>query len=118
MKTLYRKDNIYIFFINCSFFCCCIYIFNIFTYFTIGETIEEVTRRLGKKKVHVGNRGYEVLFYNKFSKRNELFEFRFVDGKLSSISRPSTNTLPTNNVWMAFKLLEMKDVLESLKKIR
>ena len=90
----------------------------VFTYFTIGETIEEVTRRLGKKKVHVGNRGYEVLFYNKFSKRNELFEFRFVDGKLSSISRPSTNTLPTNNVWMAFKLLEMKDVLESLKKIR
>lgn len=90
----------------------------VFTYFEIGESIEAVTRRLGKKKVHVSNRGYEVVFFNKFSKRNEVFELCFINGKLSSISRPSTNTLPTNNVWMAFQLLELKDILDSLKKIR
>lgn len=90
----------------------------VFTYFTIGESIEEVTRRLGKKKVHVSNRGYEVIFFNKFSKRNEVFELCFINGKLSSINRPSTNTLPTNNVWMAFQLLELKDILENMKKIR
>lgn len=90
----------------------------VFTYFTIGESIEDVTRRLGKKKVHVTNRGYEVIFFNKFYKRNEVFELCFFYGKLSSISRPSTNTLPTNNVWMAFQLLELKDILDNLKKIR
>lgn len=90
----------------------------VFTYFEIGESIEDVTRRLGKKKVHVSNRGYEVVFFNKFSKRNEVFELCFINGKLSSISRPSINTLPTNNVWMAFQLLELKDILDSLKKIR
>ena len=90
----------------------------VFTYFPIGESIEDVTRRLGKKKVHVSNRGYEVVFFNKFSQKNEVFEFCFINGKLSSIGRPSTNTLPTNNVWMAFQLLELKDILDNLKKIR
>ena len=90
----------------------------VFTYFTIGESVEDVTRRLGKKKVHVSNRGYEVVFFNKFSKKNEVFELCFINGKLSSISRPSTNSLPTNNVWMAFQLLELKDILDNLKKIR
>ena len=90
----------------------------VFTYFTIGESIEDVTRRLGKKKVHVSNRGYEVVFFNKFSKKDEVFELCFINGKLSSIGRPSTNTLPTNNVWMAFQLLELKDILDNLKKIR
>ena len=90
----------------------------VFTYFEIGESIEDVTRRLGKKKVHISNRGYEVVFFNKFSKKNEVFELCFINGKLSSISRPSTNTLPTNNVWMAFQLLELKDILDNLKKIR
>lgn len=89
----------------------------VFIYFPVGESIEKVTQRLGKKKVHVTNRGYEVLFFNKFSKKNEVFELCFIDGKLASISRPSTNSLPTNNVWMAFQLLELKDVLEDLKKI-
>lgn len=59
----------------------------VFTYFTIGESVEDVTRRLGKKKVHVSNRGYEVVFFNKFSKKNEVFELCFINGKLSSISR-------------------------------
>ena len=85
----------------------------VFTYFTIGESVEDVTRRLGKKKVHVSNRGYEVVFFNKFSKKNEVFELCFINGKLSS-----TNTLPTNNVWMAFQLLELKDILDNLEKIR
>lgn len=89
----------------------------VFTYFKIGESIEEVTLRLGKKKVHVSNRGYEVIFFNKFSKKDEVFELCFINGKLSSIGRPSTNTLPTNNVWMAFQLLELKDILDNLKKI-
>ena len=87
----------------------------VFNYFTIGDSIEEVTRRLGKKKVYVTDRGYKVVFFNKFSKRNEVFELCFINGKLSSISRPSTNTFPTNNVRMAFQLLELKEVLDNLK---
>lgn len=89
----------------------------VYTYFTIGESIEEVTQRLGKKKVHVTDRGYHVAFYNKYTQQNEIFELCFIDGRLSSISRPSTNSLPTNNVWMAFQLLELKDVIDNLKKI-
>ena len=51
------------------------------------------------------------------AKKDEVFELCFINGKLSSIGRPSTNTLPTNNVWMAFQLLELKDILDNLKKI-
>ena len=33
---------------------------------------------------------YQVAFFNKFSKKNEVFSFKIWDGKVSRISRPST----------------------------
>ena len=84
-------------------------------YFSIGDSIEYVTKRLGNKKIHVYESGYKVPFYNKFSKKNEIIDLKFIDGKLCSISRPSTNTLPTNNLWTAFQLLKLEDSLKDLK---
>lgn len=97
----------------------------VFSYFRIGESIESVTKRLGYKKVHVTPRGYEVSFYNSFRKKNEIFEFTFMFGKLSSMSRASTNTLPTNDIWLAFNIMpfikQMKDleiIINKLRKIK
>lgn len=87
----------------------------VFSYFRIGEPIESVTKRLGNKKVHITPRGYEVPFYNSFRKKKELFEFTFMDGKLSSMSRASTNTLPTNDVWLAFNIMPFKDQMKNLE---
>lgn len=86
-----------------------------FYYFRIGEPIESVTKRLGNKKVHITPRGYEVPFYNSFRKKKELFEFTFMDGKLSSMSRASTNTLPTNDVWLAFNIMPFKNQMKNLE---
>lgn len=94
----------------------------VFSYFRIGESIESVTKRLGNKKVHVTPRGYEVPFYNSFRKKNEIFEFTFMLGKLSSMSRASTNTLPTNDIWLAFNIMpfikQMKDLEIPINKLR
>lgn len=87
----------------------------VFYYFRIGEPIESVTKRLGNKKVHITPRGYEVPFYNSFRKKKELFEFTFMDGKLSSMSRASTNTLPTNEVWLAFNIMPFKNQMKNLE---
>ena len=87
----------------------------VFYYFRIGESIESVTKRLGNKKVHITSRGYEVPFYNSFRKENEIFEFTFMDGKLSSMGRASTNTLPTNDVWLAFKIMPLKEQMNNLE---
>lgn len=87
----------------------------VFCYFRIGESIESVTKRLGNKKVHITPRGYEVPFYNSFKKRNEIIEFTFMDAKLSSISRASTNTLPTNDVWLAFNIMPLKEQMNNLE---
>ena len=87
----------------------------VFYYFRIGEPIESVTKRLGNKKVHITPRGYEVPFYNSFRKKKELFEFTFMDGKLSSMSRASTNTLPTNDVWLAFNIMPFKNQMKNLE---
>ena len=87
----------------------------VFYYFRIGEPIESVTKRLGNKKVHITPRGYEVPFYNSFRKEKELFEFTFMDGKLSSMSRASTNTLPTNDVWLAFNIMPFKNQMKNLE---
>lgn len=87
----------------------------VFYYFRIGEPIESVTKRLGNKKVHITQRGYEVPFYNSFRKKKELFEFTFMDGKLSSMSRASTNTLPTNDVWLAFNIMPFKNQMKNLE---
>lgn len=87
----------------------------VFYYFRIGEPIESVTKRLGNKKVHITPRGYEIPFYNSFRKKKELFEFTFMDGKLSSMSRASTNTLPTNDVWLAFNIMPFKNQMKNLE---
>ena len=87
----------------------------VLSYFKIGESIESVTKRLGNKKVHVTPRGYEVSFYNSFRKKNEIFEFTFMFGKLSSMSRASTNTLPTNDVWQAFNIMPFKEQMKNLE---
>lgn len=94
----------------------------VFEYFPIRDSIVNVTKRLGSKRIHVTPRGYEVAFYNKWSKKNEIFEFCFIEGKLSSISRAATNTLPTNDVWTAFNLMPLKEEMQNLdlliKKLR
>ena len=92
-----------------------IYADDVFNYFEIKDSITNVTKRLRNKKIHVTPRGYEVAFYNKFLKRNEIFEFTFFEGKLSSISRASINTLPTNDVWLAFQLMPLKEELNNLE---
>lgn len=87
----------------------------VFDYFCIGDSIDKITKQLGRKKIYVYPGGYKVPFYNKFSKKSEVFDFRFMGGKLWNISRPSTNTLPTNNVWAAFHLIQLKESLEDLE---
>ena len=94
-----------------------IYANMVFDYFIIGETIESVTKRLGKKKINVNNTGYKVTFYDKFSKKNEVFDFEFRDGKLWTIHRQSTNTLPTNDVWEAFELVQIEENLNNLENV-
>jgi len=91
-----------------------IYADMVFDYFLIGETIENVTKKLGKKKIHVTYTGYQVAFYDKYSKKNEVFDFEFRGGKLWTIHRQSTNTLPTNDVWEAFELVEIEQNLKDL----
>ncbi|MDO4986648.1 MAG: hypothetical protein Q4E48_13250 [Prevotella sp.] len=86
-----------------------------FKYFRIGDSIDIVTKKLGRKKIHVSPTGFKVPFYNKFSRKNELIELSFSEGKLWRISRPSTNTLPTNDVWMAFQLIPLKESLKDLE---
>ena len=88
----------------------------VFDYFPLGATFTDVVNRLGNKKVYVTNTGFKVLFYNKFHKKNEVLEFRFEDEKLSSLSRPSTNTLPTNDIQEAFQLLKLRDDLKKILK--
>lgn len=87
----------------------------VFDYFTIGESIESVTKRLGKKKIQETYTGYQVSFYDKFSKKNEVFDFEFRGGKLWTIQRQSTNTLPTNDVWEAFELVQIEENLNNLE---
>ena len=89
----------------------------VFDYFTIGESIESVTKRLGKKKIHVSGNCYQIAFYDKFSKKNEVFDLIFSDGKIWSIQRQSTNTLPTNDVWEAFELVQIEENLNNLENV-
>ena len=87
----------------------------VFDYFK-GLTEEELLQKLSNKKVAVDIDGsYQALFYNDKSKKNEVFSFKIWDGKVSRISRPSTNTLPTNNVWTAFQIIELKEYLGNME---
>ncbi|MBS7377653.1 MAG: hypothetical protein KIG42_06630 [Paludibacteraceae bacterium] len=87
----------------------------VFDYF-FGLTEEELLQKLSNKMVAVDLDGsYQVAFFNKFSKKNEVFSFKIWDGKVSRISRPSTNTLPTNDVWTAFQIIQLKEYLGDME---
>lgn len=87
----------------------------VFDYFK-GTDIVEFTKLMGNKKLAVTPCCYETTFYDKSEKRDVLFQFTFWDGKLASIKRESTNTMPTNDVWSAFMLLEAVDTFRDLGK--
>lgn len=87
----------------------------VFDYFK-GLTEEELLVKLASKKVAVDIDGsYQAMFYNDKSKKNEVFSFRIWDGKVSRISRPSTNSLPTNDVWTAFQIIQLKEYLGDME---
>lgn len=84
----------------------------VFEYFPLGAAFKDIVNRLGSKKIYITSIGFKVMFFNKFYKKNETFEFCFVDERLSSIRRPSTNTLPTNDIREAFQLLKFRNDLK------
>lgn len=89
----------------------------VFVYFS-GLTEEELLQKLSNKKVAVDLDGsYQAAFFNKFSKKNEVFSFKIWDGRVSRISRPSTNTLPTNDVWTAFQIIQLKEYLGDMERL-
>ena len=87
----------------------------VFDYFK-GLTEEELLTKLSNKKVAVDLDGsYQAMFFNDKSKKNEVFSFKIWDGKVSRISRPSTNTLPTKDVWTAFQIIQLKEYLGDIE---
>lgn len=87
----------------------------VFDYFK-GLTEEELLTKLSNKKVAVDLDGsYQAMFFNDKSKKNEVFSFKIWDGKVSRISRPLTNTLPTNDVWTAFQIIQLKEYLGDME---
>ena len=88
---------------------------DVFDYFPLGTTPEEIIQMLGDKQVAISDNLLQVAFYNHWSKKNEIFSFLFKDGKLYGITRPSTNTLPTDDVWVAFQLLELQSNIQKLQ---
>ena len=88
-----------------------------FSYFEIGDSIQYFTSRLGSKKVHVSYTGYQLTFPDEFTKKPQVIEFCFYDGILKKIERiTSVNSLPTNDVWTAFQLIQIKESLNDLEK--
>lgn len=81
-------------------------------YFEIGSSIEQVAQQLGKKKVNVQPDRFRVAFYNPLMKKDEILDLEFRDGVLFCISRPSTNTLGTNDVWTAFQIIHFENELK------
>ena len=87
----------------------------VFDYFK-GLTEEELLTKLSNKKVAVDLDGsYQAMFFNDKSKKNEVFSSKIWDGKVSRISRLSTNTLPTNDVWTAFQIIQLKEYLGDME---
>ena len=87
----------------------------VFDYFK-GLTEEELLTKLSNKKVAVDLDGsYQAMFFNDKSKKNEVFSFKIWDRKVSRISRPSTNTLPTKDVWTAFQIIQLKEYLGDME---
>lgn len=88
-----------------------------FSYFEIGDSIQHFTSRLGSKKVHVSYTGYQLTFPDEITKKPQVIEFCFYDGILKRIERvTSINSLPTNDVWTAFQLMQIKESLNDLEK--
>lgn len=88
-----------------------------FDYFSIGDSIQDFTRRLGTKKVHVSYTGYQLIFPDEITKKPQVIEFVFWDGILKKIERiTKINTLPTNDVWTAFQLMQIKESLNDLER--
>ena len=56
-----------------------------FDYFAIGDSIQDFTRRLGNKKVHVSYTGYQLTFPDEITKKPQVIEFVFWDGVLTFI---------------------------------
>lgn len=89
----------------------------VFDYFPRRMDIVEFTKQMGNKQLAVTPCCYETTFYDKYEKKNVLFQFTFSDsGKLTSIKRESTNTMPTNDVWSAFMLQETVETFRDLGK--
>ena len=87
----------------------------VFDYFK-GLTEEELLTKLSNKKVAVDLDGsYQAMFFNDKSKKNEVLSFKIWDRKVSRISRPSTNTLPTKDVWTAFQIIQLKEYLGDME---
>lgn len=87
-----------------------------FSYFEIGDSIQHFTSRLGSKKVHVSYTGYQLTFPDEITKKPQVIEFCFYDGILKKIERvTSVNSLPTNDVWTAFQLMQIKESLNDLE---
>ncbi len=89
----------------------------VFEYFPMGITPEKTLEMLGNKKVSVSDNLLQAAFYNHFSKKNEVFSFKFHEGKLYGITRPGTNTLPTDDVWTAFQLVELRSNINKLQEV-
>lgn len=88
-----------------------------FDYFSIGDSIQAFTSRLGNKKVHVSYTGYQLIFPDELTKKPQVIEFVFWDGILKKIERiTKVNSLPTNDVWTAFQLMQVKESLNDLEK--
>ena len=87
----------------------------VFDYFK-GLTEEELLTKLSNKKVAVDLDGsYQAMFFNDKSNKNEVFSFKIWDRKVSRISRPSTHTLPTKDVWTAFQIIQLKEYLGDME---
>lgn len=87
-----------------------------FDYFEIGDSLEYFLSKLGNKKVHVSYTGYQLSFPDELTEKPQIIEYKFwSDGILHGIERMTkVNTLPTNDVWTAFQLVEIKESLNDL----
>ena len=88
-----------------------------FYYFEIGDSLEYFLSKLGSKKVYVSYTGYQLSFPEELTGKPQIIEYKFWDdGILHGIERiTKVNTLPTNDVWTAFQLIEIKESLNDLE---
>lgn len=87
-------------------------------YFQVGDSLSYFLSKLGTKKVHLSNTGYQLSFPDEVTEKPQVIEYKFGDnGILHGIERiTKINSLPTNDVWTAFQLIEIKESLNDLEK--